>query len=296
MNQLENIVEVRNVEKYFPKFALKNINFDVKKGFITGFIGQNGAGKSTMIRCMMDLVHVNSGEILIFGKTHNQDTESIKQRIGFVYDESHFYEHLTIEQHKRLIAPFYKNWNDELFYDYMDKFQLPIHSEVKHLSKGMKIKFSLALALSHHPELLIMDEPTSGLDPVFRRELLELLQDFIQDENKTVFFSTHITTDLEKVADYITFIHNGEIIFNKEKEDLFEQYAVVKGPREWLTAETRPFLIGVRETDIGFSGLCSDPISLPEAWKKQVVVERASLEDIIFHTAKEDEHVNQSLT
>ncbi|MEN1968031.1 ABC transporter ATP-binding protein [Lentibacillus sp. N15] len=292
---MENMIEVRNMGKHFPNFALKNISFDVKKGFITGIIGPNGAGKSTMIRCMMDLIRADSGEITIFGRNHRQSTVAIKGRIGFVHDESYFYEHLSIEQHKRIIAPFYENWSDELFYDYIHKFHLPLHAEVKRLSKGMKIKFSLAIAFSHNPELLILDEPTSGLDPVFRRELLELLQDFIQDENKAVFFSTHITTDLEKVADYITFIHNGEIVFSKEKDALLDQYAVVKGPKELLTAKTRSLLTGVKETDVGFAGLCLDCGSFPNLWKQQVAIERATLEDIIFYTVKEDEHANQSL-
>ncbi|GAB3048331.1 ABC transporter ATP-binding protein [Virgibacillus ainsalahensis] len=291
---MENILEVRNVEKRFPDFELKDINFNVKKGFITGFIGPNGAGKSTTIRCIMDLINKDRGSIRIFGKSHEQDTEAIKQRIGFVYDENYFYEDLSIEQNKRVIAPFYREWSDDVFHYYIDMFDLPRRKRVKWLSKGMKVKFSLAMALSHNPQLIIMDEPTSGLDPVFRRDLLEMLQDIIQDENKAVFFSTHITTDLEKIADYITFIHNGGIVFSKEKDELLDQYAVVKGPKEVLSEAARSMLIGVRETDAGFEGLLADRGQFPEGMENKVLMERPSLEDIIFYTAKGEKNASES--
>ncbi|WP_100011787.1 ABC transporter ATP-binding protein [Lentibacillus sediminis] len=284
---MENIVEVKNLEKYFSNFSLKEVNLTVKKGFITGFIGPNGAGKSTTIRCIMNLTRADHGKVRIFGKTHEEDTENIKQRIGFVQDESFFYGHLSLEQNKKLIAPFYQTWNEKLFAHYIERFELPRMKKVDHLSKGMKMKFSLAMALSHNPELIIMDEPTSGLDPVFRRELLELLQDIIQDEEKAVFFSTHITQDLEKVADFITFIDNGKIVASEEKDALLEQHAVVKGPKEWLTAERRRLLHGVKETDIGFEGLLTEKQRLAGEADGQVLLERPSLEDIMFYTVKE---------
>ncbi|UJL46582.1 ABC transporter ATP-binding protein [Virgibacillus sp. NKC19-16] len=284
---MENIVEVKNLEKRFFKFALEGINLTVKKGFITGFIGPNGAGKSTTIRCIMNLIRPDQGEIRIFGKTHEADTEEIKQRIGFVQDESFFYGHLSLEQNKKLIAPFYQTWNEELFTYYIDLFELPRMKKVDHLSKGMKMKFSLAMALSHDPELIIMDEPTSGLDPVFRRELLELLQDIIQDEEKAVFFSTHITQDLEKVADFITFIDKGKVMASEEKDALLDQYAVVKGPKEWLTPGRRRLLQGLKETDIGFEGLLADKQQFAGEETGQVLLERPSLEDIMFYTVKE---------
>lgn len=284
---MENIIEVKNLEKSFYNFALQGIHLTVKKGFITGFIGPNGAGKSTTIRCIMNLNRRYQGDVQIFGKTHETDTEEIKQRIGFVQDENFFYGHLSLEQNKKLIAPFYQTWNEKLFKHYINLFELPRMKKVDHLSKGMKMKFSLAMALSHDPELIIMDEPTSGLDPVFRRELLELLQDIIQDEEKAVFFSTHITQDLEKVADFITFIDNGKVVVSEEKDALLDQYAVVKGPKEWLTAERRRLLYGVKETDIGFEGLLGDKQQLAGEEAGQVLLERPTLEDIMFYTVKE---------
>jgi ABC-2 type transport system ATP-binding protein len=291
---MENIVEVRNVDKVFSGFALKNVNFDIKKGFITGFIGPNGAGKTTVIRCLMNLLHIDNGSIHIFGKTHQQDTEAIKQNIGFVYDGDYFYRDLSIEQHKRIIAPFYKKWDDQLFYSYMKYFNLPLNKKIKHLSRGMKLKFSIAVALSHNPQLLIMDEPTSGLDPVFRRELMDLLQDIMQDENKSIFFSTHITADLEKVADYVTFIHNGEIVISKEKDEVLREYVLVKGPNHALSSSLRARLQGLKVTDVGFEGLIKNDNTLPDHLESELLLEQPTLEDIIFYTVKEDKHAVKS--
>jgi len=287
---MENLAEVRNVEKNFPGFALKDVTFDIKKGFITGFIGPNGAGKTTVIRCMMDLLHIDNGSIHIFGETHQENTKAIKQKIGFVYDGDYFYEDLSIEQNKRLIAPFYHEWDDDLFFAYLKRFNLPRKRKIKHLSRGMKIKFSLAVALSHNAQLIIMDEPTSGLDPVFRRELMELLLDIMQDENKAIFFSTHITTDLEKVADYLTFIHEGNIVFSKEKDDVLAEYAVIKGPKHVLSDDLHSRMSGVKITDVGFEGLVANQHQLPVSLKSELLIERPSLEDIIFYTVKENQN------
>lgn len=215
---MENIAEVRNLTKRFDGFALDDLSFDIKKGFITGFIGANGAGKTTTIRCLMDLIKIDQGEIQVFGESHGSHTAEIKERIGFVYDANFYYEDLTIEKNKKILAPFYSQWDDELFYRYLQKFKLNKAKRVKHLSKGMRMKFALAMALSHHPDFIIMDEPTAGLDPIVRRELLDMMQDLIQNEEKAIFFSTHITTDLEKIADFIIFIHEGRIIFQGEKD------------------------------------------------------------------------------
>jgi|SRR5690625_3305293 len=290
---MENILELTDVEKKFPGFELKNITFEVKKGFITGFIGTNGAGKTTVIRCIMDLLQIDSGSIHIFGKTHRKETEAIKQNIGFVYDGDYFYPDLSMEHNKRLIAPFYKNWNDDLFSYYMKYFNLPLKRKVKHLSRGMKIKFSIAIALSHDPELIMMDEPTSGLDPVFRRELMDLLQDIMQDENKSIFFSTHITADLEKIADYVTFIHDGEIVSSKEKDEVLDEYAVVKGPNYLLSGNLRTHLQGIKVTDVGFEGLIRNENEITDSLQSELLLERPTLEDIIYYTVKGDKHAAQ---
>lgn len=185
---MENILELNHVSKAFDGFALDDVSFSLEKGYIMGFIGPNGAGKSTTIRCMMDLIHIDSGDVRLFGEDFRHDLKSLKQRIGFVYDQDVFFEDLTVDKNKRIISPFYEHWDDVVFYRYIKEFNIPLDKKIKDLSKGTKMKFALAIALSHHAELIIMDEPTSGLDPVFRKELLDILLGVIQDENKAIFF------------------------------------------------------------------------------------------------------------
>ncbi|ARK24830.1 sodium ABC transporter ATP-binding protein [Sporosarcina sp. P37] len=282
---MENIAEVRNLTKQFKGFALNDLSFDIKKGFITGFIGANGAGKTTTIRCLMDLIRFEKGDIRVFGESHEHDTAEIKQRIGFVYDANFYYEDLTIEKNKRIIAPFYTDWDDELFYYYLRKFQLNTAKRVKHLSKGMRMKFSLAMALSHHPDFIIMDEPTAGLDPIVRRELLDMMQDLIQNEEKAIFFSTHITTDLEKIADFIVFIHDGRIVFQGEKEEFTKRYVLVKGTADQRCLLTGLPVIGLRATDVGFDCL-ADTEEISAERLQELLIEEPTLEDIMYYTGR----------
>ncbi len=256
-----------------------------------GFIGPNGAGKSTTIKIIMNLIKKSSGDIKVFGLDHLQHEKEIKSRIGFVYDENHYYENLTIPQIEKIIAPFYKKWDHGLFNKLIQDFQLPHKKKLKDFSKGMKMKFSLAIALSHKAELIIMDEPTAGLDPVFRSELLTLLSDIIQDENVSVFFSTHITTDLEKIADYITFINDGKIVFSETKDTVIETYAIVKGNKELLDDETRKLFISIRESSFGFEGLTNNLGQFSASFKQNAIIEKASLEDIMVYTVRRREHV-----
>ena len=231
---MENILEVTNLRKEYPGFTLKNISFSLPRGFIMGFIGPNGAGKSTTIKLIMNLVRKDSGKIKVFGLDNAAHDQEIKQNIGFVYDENHYYEELTPDEIRSIIAPFYSRWDDKAYYGFLRCFELPQKKKLKKFSKGMKTKFSLAVALSHGAELVIMDEPTSGLDPVFRREILDILLELIQDERKSVLFSTHITSDLDRVADYITFINKGEIVFSTQRDDILENYGLVRGTRKLL--------------------------------------------------------------
>lgn len=281
-----NILEINNLRKQYDNFLLKDIGFSLESGYIMGFIGPNGAGKSTTIKLIMNLVKRDSGEIKIFGKDNIKYEREVKERIGFVYDENYFYEELTILEMKRIIAPFYKRWDNGKFEKYLKQFNLPPKKKIKELSKGMKMKFSLAVALSHGAELIIMDEPTSGLDPVFRNEILEILQSLIQDENVGVFFSTHITTDLEKVADYITFINNGQIIFSRTKDDILEDYGIVKGGKELLDRDIRQMFLGIRENSFGFEALTNDINKIRKTFGKSVLIERPSLEEIMVYTVR----------
>ncbi|WP_338542228.1 ABC transporter ATP-binding protein [Paenibacillus tundrae] len=281
-----NAIEIRNLSKTYPLFKVENVSLDVKQGYITGLIGPNGAGKSTLIKLITGLIQPDSGSIHTLGRKMPEQEVHIKQRLGIVSDECFYYEHLTIYEMGRMIAPFYKRWNDQTFRGYLDQFELSPKKKIEDLSKGMKIKFSLAVALSHEAELLIMDEPTSGLDPVFRRELLDLLADTIQDETRSIIFSTHITTDLERIADYITFIHRGQIVFNEAKDDVLERYTIVKGDMELLDADTRAHLVGIRETAVGFEGLSDNKVEAEQLFGSYALLHRPSLEDLIYFTAK----------
>ena len=233
----------------------------------------------------MNLLKKDSGEIKIFGKDHIEYEREIKDRIGFVYDESYFYENLTIEKMKNIIAPFYSKWDEEVFQDYLKIFELGPRYQIKMLSKGMKMKFALAIALSHNAELIIMDEPTSGLDPIFRREILDILFNITQDENISIFFSTHITTDLERIADYITYVNKGKLVFSKSKDEIMDNYAMIKAGTDQLNDELRKEFIGLRETNVGFEGLTDNVKALGNKFT-DVLIERASLEDIMYYTRR----------
>ncbi|RDU37819.1 ABC transporter ATP-binding protein [Neobacillus piezotolerans] len=283
---MENILELNQVSKEYNDFSLKEVSFSLKRGYIMGFIGPNGSGKSTTIRCIMDLAHIDAGEVKLFGTTYRENMKNLKKRIGFVYDTDVFFEDLSAEKNKKIISSFYDSWDDESFYRYAKDFQVPLDKPIKALSKGTKMKFSLAVALSHQAELIILDEPTSGLDPVFRKELLDILLDVIQDESKAIFFSTHITTDLEQVADYITFILDGKIIASEETETLLENYVLVKGPKSLIGSIKDLQPIMVKESPLGFEAfLKSDSLNELELdfdWK----VEQPSLEELMYYLVK----------
>jgi ABC-2 type transport system ATP-binding protein len=283
---MSNILEIKNLTKEYKDFKLDNISFNLPKGFIMGFIGPNGAGKSTTIKLIMNLVKKNSGEIKVLGLDNIKYEKDIKQKIGFVYDENYFYEELNLMEMKKIISPFYKNWDNKTFNQYMIDFNLPVKKKIKELSKGMKMKYSLAIALSHSAELIIMDEPTSGLDPVFRSEMLDILCSIIQDENKGILFSTHITTDLEKVADYITFLNKGKIIFSDTKDDILENYSIVKGDKSLLDTDTKKEFIGIRENSFGFEALTKNTEKIKKLFKNNSLIEKATLEDIMVYTVK----------
>lgn len=280
---MDKILQVQNLTKNFRDFKLDNVSFSMEKGFIMGFIGPNGAGKSTTIKLIMNLLKKDAGQVLVFGLDNIRHEKEIKNRIGFVYDENYYYEELTPKEMGRIIAPLYKNWDDKAFSHYIRRFELPLDRKIKDLSKGMKMKFSLAVALSHNAELLIMDEPTSGLDPIVRNELLDILTDISRKEDKGVFFSTHITSDLDKVADCITFIHEGRIIFSSAKDDILENYCLMKGAIGLIRDEDRGSFIGIKENQFGFEGLAQDRKKLRRMYGESIVIEKPTLEDIMLY-------------
>lgn len=277
---MENAIEIKNISKKYKNFTLDRVSFNVPKGYIMGFIGENGAGKTTTIKSIMNAITPDEGAIKVFGLEHKNSEIEIKQNIGFVYSEFDFFINFKLKDIKKYIAPFYKEWDETLYQSYMKKFALDPKSKINKISTGMKTKFALALALSHNAKLLVLDEPTSGLDPVFRDEFLDMLLEIVQDEEKTILFSTHITSDLDKIADYITYIHNGKIIFSKDRDEIYENYYVIKGELEDICGKENLF-IGIKKNKYGFEALTNSKESVERELRKDINVERATLEDIM---------------
>lgn len=278
---MEHILEVSGLNKSYGKFALKDLSFSLPEGCITGFIGLNGAGKTTTLRSVLGLTNKVSGNIKFFGMDMAGNERKIKDRIGIVLGEGCFYDELTLTEMKRIIAPAYKNWCERDFKDYMERFSLNPKQKISTLSKGSRMKYALAIALSHKAEFLIMDEPTSGLDPLVRRQLLNILKDYMDKSGKGVFFSTHITSDLEKAADTLIMIDNGEIVFQEDKDELLDSYRIVKGSRESLNADTRNYFLNIEETAFGFAGITTQWSAAVELMQ-DALMERATIEDIML--------------
>lgn len=225
---MENILEVKNLCKIYDKFSLRNIEFELPKGSIMGVIGENGAGKSTIIKAILNLININDGVIKIFGLDNKEHEKEIKEDIGVILDEGFLSEYLTPNDINDIMKNIYKQWEEGLYFKYIENFKLPRDKISGEYSKGMKMKLKIAVALAHKPKLLILDEPTSGLDPIARNEILDIFQEFIQNEEHSILVSSHITSDLEGIADYITFINNGEMVLSKTKDELIEKMRTCK--------------------------------------------------------------------
>lgn len=246
-----NALEVKGLSKKIGKFELQNISFELAQGTVMGLIGQNGAGKSSIIRCILNLLKKKSGEILIFDKDHAQFETEIREDLGIVFDELYVPDNLTAIDLEKIYQKVYKRWDSAFFFSQLDRFDVAKYDKVKNLSRGMKMKLAIILALSHHPKLLLLDEPTSGLDPVVRDEMLDVLLDFMEDETHSILFSSHITSDLEKIADTITFIHQGEVLFTEAKDSLLYDYGLWKGSREQATEIPIHAIVGKRPGTFG---------------------------------------------
>lgn len=244
---MENCIELKNVTRVYPQFKLDNISFSVPCGTVMGFIGENGAGKSTTIRAILGLLKKGEGSITVLGEDANSLSSETKEKIGVVFDGLTFPESLTAKQLDKVLRGIYRNWDSEAFYGYMTRFGLPTNKKLKTFSRGMVMRISIAAALSHHPQLLLLDEPTSGLDPVVRSEILDLFLEFMQDETHSILMSTHITSDLEHIADYICFIHQGKIVFTEDRNEMLAKYRILKCTDEQLAALDRADVIGMRK-------------------------------------------------
>lgn len=286
---MNNMIEIEHLTKRFPGFALQDVTFALPQGFIMGFIGPNGAGKTTTIKMILNMLARDQGAIRVFGRDNRTDEAAIKERIGVVFDQPFYVEEWTLHTVARALAPFYRTWQPARYAQLLQDFELDPRKKVKELSRGMKMKLMIAAALSHDAQLLILDEPTSGLDPVARDELLEILTAFMADEQygaqRGILFSTHITSDLEKIADYITFIRDGAIVYSGTKDDLLETAVVVRGGPGELNATQRAQVMGYREYRTGFEALTNTK-QLPQL-PKGLLCEPATLEEIIIYMNKD---------
>jgi ABC-2 type transport system ATP-binding protein len=283
-------IRITNLRKRYPGFELHDVSFTLPRGYVMGLVGPNGAGKTTIVKLIMNLIRPDGGEINVFGLDHRAHEAEIKSRIGWVYDVPPFYGDVSLRDTKRAIALFYPKWNESLFSQLAAQFQLPLRKKVKSLSNGMRTKLALALALSHDADLLVLDEPTTGLDPVFRRELLHGLSDLLQDERKSILFSTHITTDLERIADFVTFIRDGRVTLSTSREELMERWGVVRGGEELVEAMDPAIRRGIRYHSHGVDVLTSDAIAARKAFGRKAVVDPASLEDIVVLMEGRERH------
>ena len=282
---MNDILKVTNLNKSYADFALDNITFSLPEGCITGFIGINGAGKTTTLRTILGLTSKTSGSIQFFGLDMDKNERQIKDRIGIVLDNGCFYDELSLAEMKNIISAAYTSWSEQDFKKYMDMFSLDLKEKISTLSKGMRMKYALALALSHNAELLIMDEPTSGLDPLIRSQLLKILTEYMENGGKGVFFSTHITSDLDKIADMLIMIDHGHIIFQEEKDTLLDTYRIVKGDVQSLNHDIRSLFLSLSETEFGFTGI-TNQVSKVRNYLPNAVMERPDIEDIMLGNIK----------
>lgn len=284
---MEHILELRQVSKAFPKsnFALEDVTFSLPYGAIMGFVGENGAGKTTTIGCILNTIRKGSGTIKLFGQEMSDADTSLRERIGVVYDGDNFPPYWTAEQLSKVMAGLYTRWDSSLFQKYLADFHLPEKQEIKHYSKGMTMQLAIAAALAHHPELLILDEATSGLDPIMRDEMLDVFLEFVQDETHSILLSSHITSDLEKVADYITFIHNGRLILTASKNDLAYHYAVMRCKESQFLALDPKDILAYRKRDFQIDVLVSDGKAAQRKYQ-DVVIDQTSVDEIMLLLVK----------
>ncbi len=284
---MENILELQQVSKAFPKsdFMLDHISFSLPYGAILGFIGENGAGKTTTIGCIMNTLAKDSGVIKLFGREMRDEDTDMRKKIGIVYDGNNFPVYWTAQQLSKIMQGLYTNWDNDLFRKYLEDFHLPAKQKIKQYSRGMTMKLAIAAALSHHPQLLILDEATSGLDPIMRDEMLDVFLSFVQEEDHAILLSSHITGDLEKIADYITFIHNGRLIMTVSKNDLIYNYAVLRCRESQFLALDPQDIIAYRKRDFQTDVLVPDGKEAQRKYK-DVVIDHVSVDEIMLLLVK----------
>lgn len=280
----ENVLEVRRLSKQYPNFALQDISFTLPKGYIMGYVGQNGAGKTTTLSSIMHLVKADEGDINVDGIRYEEDEVTYKEAIGYIGDSASMMPDFTLKQVRAILKDFYPTYQAQKFDALVKKWKLPEKKKVKDFSRGMRVKLMFAMVLSRETKLLILDEATNGLDPVVRQEILQLLQEYISDGEHSVLFSTHMLSDLEDIADYIFFIDGGRKIFFETKEELQENFVLVKGGQEDLDVQTRRLLIGIQESGMGFEALAKTDDGAYLSGK--CLLEKPTIDKIVVHMIK----------
>ena len=286
MTDYENAVEINGLTKKYDGFTLDNITFSVPKGSIMGFVGQNGSGKSTTIKAMLNIISRDSGTIKLLGLDNTENEREIKEQCAAVFDEIPFQDALTAKNLDFIMSGLYKNWSSAKFKEYLDRFALPSRKKIGKLSKGMKMKLQIATALSHDAKLLIMDEATTGLDPVVRNEILDIFLEYMGDGERTIFMSSHITTDLEKAADSVTFIDRGNLLLTGYKDDILDSHGMMRCTKKELDEIDKADFISARITEFGADILTADRASAARRYSG-VMIEKPTLEDIILYYVKE---------
>jgi ABC-2 type transport system ATP-binding protein len=276
-----NALEIKNLKASIGNFSLSDINFSIEKGTIMGFIGKNGSGKTTLIKTILNMIPKTSGEVFFDGIPLYGNEEAVKAKIGVVFDSLIYPLNLKPSKIQKMISPFYKTFDNEIFDQLMKRFELDPNEKLSAYSKGMQMKFGVVMALCHNPELIILDEPTAGLDPIARADVIDLLLELMQNEQRSILFSTHITSDLEKIADYITMIDNGNIVFSKGKDEMLDMYSLAHIDRESMTDAIKSELIGLKETTFGYEGLCPTNLKLQNVVGVKTV--RPTIEDIMLY-------------
>lgn len=281
---LENAIEIQDVTKHYPDFSLEHISLHIPTGCVTGFIGQNGAGKSTTLKTILNMIKRDSGEIKIFGADNIAEERSIKENIGVVFDDISYHPTLKPKQLDKIMKGMYTNWDSAMFYTYLEKLSLPSSKKIGDYSRGMQMKLQIATALSHHAKLLIMDEPTGGLDPIVRNEILDIFMDFMQESDHTIFLSSHIITDLERIADYIILIDHGTIRIAEEKDSIAERHGILKCTKEDFRMIAQEDVIGSRMSSFGVEALVGNRTACRKKYPT-LLCEKPSLEEIMLFYA-----------
>ncbi len=282
MEDIKNVIELKDVTKDYGDFILDSVSFAVPEGSVCGFIGQNGAGKTTTIQLILDAINRDGGEVYLFGENVDGNSATLRENVGVVFDEMGFHDFLTAKQINTIMKNIYKNWNEDTFFEYLKRFSLPTKKKCGNFSRGMRMKLQIATALSHDAKLLIMDEPTSGLDPIVRNEMLQIFREYVVEEDHTILLSSHITGDLEKIADEVVFVDGGKIVLKGNKDDILEKHGLLKCKKDELKNISESLIVWADVSSVGAEVLVNDKKTAQKLYPK-MVIEPIGLEEIMIH-------------